>query len=188
MLKTLFLLGITILSLPAFCHTTTLTKGNPVITQSGDWCKGDFLLTVNYNKDVSTVQWSKDGVAIAGANSMSFNPTSHGAGTYTVTMNSAKGVVTASYELDETPEPTANFEIVYNYAAAATNFKDSSVPGDAPITEWSWNFGDGKTSVQQNPEHFYAQQGPYTVQLTVVDAQGCSSSVSKTVNWFYPRN
>jgi PKD repeat protein len=188
MLKTFFTLGFVILGLAAFCHVADLTKGNPVITQSGDWCKGDFMLTVNFNKDVKNVQWSKDGVAIAGANSMSFNPVPYGAGSYTVTMNSAKGVLTASYDLVEIPAPTANFEISYNYAAAATRFKDFSTTGESPIVLWIWNFGDGQTSDLQNPEHFYGQEGNYTATLTVVDAHGCSSSVNAVVNWYYPRN
>jgi len=33
-------------------------------------------------------------------------------------------------------------------------------------TSWHWDFGDGDTSVLQNPEHTYAVEGLYTVKLT----------------------
>ncbi|MCP4091516.1 MAG: PKD domain-containing protein, partial [Gammaproteobacteria bacterium] len=32
---------------------------------------------------------------------------------------------------------------------------------------WQWDFGDGNTSTQQNPEHTYQNAGSYTVGLTV---------------------
>jgi uncharacterized membrane protein len=37
------------------------------------------------------------------------------------------------------------------------------------IISWSWNFGDGGTSTNQNPTHNYSTNGTYTVSLTVSD-------------------
>ena len=34
---------------------------------------------------------------------------------------------------------------------------------------YAWNFGDGATSTEANPRHFYAKAGYYTVTLTVTD-------------------
>ena len=42
-----------------------------------------------------------------------------------------------------------------------------------------WNFGDGATSSDQNPDHTYSTQGIYSVSLTVED-EGGSSSVHKS--------
>ncbi len=48
------------------------------------------------------------------------------------------------------------------------------------ITGWSWNFGDGTTSTDQNPAaHTYSANGSYTVSLTVTGADG-SDTESKT--------
>ena len=47
------------------------------------------------------------------------------------------------------------------------NFTDQShrsVGGGLP-TSWLWNFGDGNTSVLQNPSHLYTSVGSYTVTL-----------------------
>ena len=46
-------------------------------------------------------------------------------------------------------------------------------------TEWSWDFGDGTTSPDQNPDHIYTQTGLYTVTLTVWNAYSMSLT-SKT--------
>lgn len=43
-------------------------------------------------------------------------------------------------------------------------FTDQSV---GKVTSWSWNFGDGNTSSDQNPSHNYDSPGDYTVTLTV---------------------
>jgi len=37
------------------------------------------------------------------------------------------------------------------------------------LAGWSWNFGDGTTSTEQNPAHTYTQPGAFTVELTVTD-------------------
>jgi len=46
---------------------------------------------------------------------------------------------------------------------------------------WSWNFGDGNTSTEQNPTYTYATNGTYDVTLTVIDADGFESSITKTI-------
>jgi PKD repeat protein len=47
------------------------------------------------------------------------------------------------------------------------------------ITSWNWDFGDGSTSVAQNPSHTYTDFGTYTVSLTVTGPQG-SDTRTKT--------
>ena len=56
----------------------------------------------------------------------------------------------------ETPA-NASFEAspASGSAPLAVTFTDTSTPGTSPITAWSWNFGDGQTSSEQNPRHTY---------------------------------
>lgn len=51
-------------------------------------------------------------------------------------------------------------------------FEDSS----ESATAWKWNFGDGKTSNEQNPEHTYSYTGNYVVTLTVYNEWGKDST------------
>ncbi len=74
-------------------------------------------------------------------------------------------------------------------AAPTVNFSMSPGSGTAPltvaftntsagqVTSWTWNFGDGTTSTQQNPTHVYSTPGSYTAVLT---ASGPGGTVSKT--------
>lgn len=65
-------------------------------------------------------------------------------------------------------QPKADFLANYTLCqvACAVQFTDLSSP-DADITAWLWDFGDGITSTQQNPQHFYGGPGSYDVTLTV---------------------
>lgn len=67
-------------------------------------------------------------------------------------------------EVDFTDESTS--DLIYN--------------SDEAIT-WSWDFGDGFTSVLENPSHTYAATGTYTVTLTITDISGCSSTVTHDI-------
>jgi DNA-binding beta-propeller fold protein YncE/PKD repeat protein len=73
--------------------------------------------------------------------------------------------------------PYATFEPVPSHAGSATKFLGTLViDTDGSVKSWHWDFGDGGTSDEISPEHVYAQVGSYTVRLTVVDNEGCSTS------------
>ena len=48
-------------------------------------------------------------------------------------------------------------------------FSDAST---GPVGWWSWDFGDGLSSMEQNPRHTYSSAGLYDVSLTILDASG----------------
>jgi gliding motility-associated-like protein len=56
------------------------------------------------------------------------------------------------------------------------SFKDSTWSNDV-VTGYLWNFGDGKTSAQQNPVHPYSSTGNYVTSLQVTTQQGCTDTV-----------
>ena len=54
------------------------------------------------------------------------------------------------------------------------NFTDLSSNG--PST-WFWDFGDGNTSILQNPSHIYSNSGVYTIKLTTSNQYGNDSLI-----------
>lgn len=44
------------------------------------------------------------------------------------------------------------------------------------ITSWTWCFGDGSSSTDQNPTHFYSYPGLYNVCLAITTSSGCSAT------------
>ncbi len=59
--------------------------------------------------------------------------------------------------------------------AGPVSFTDSTTFND-PISVYSWDFGDGNSSTQQNPVHQYIMPGNYTVSLAVTTQTGCTDT------------
>ena len=76
--------------------------------------------------------------------------------------------------------PVAYFS--YDYGKKAASFNDLSNDDDGTIVSWFWDFGDGETSTEQNPEHRYTKFGVYSVTLTVTDNDEASQSISQDIN------
>ncbi len=61
-------------------------------------------------------------------------------------------------------------------APSLVQFTDLS-QADSPII-YSWNFGDGSTSFEQNPLHVYQSVGDYDVSLTIQTTEGCVDTLT----------
>jgi PKD repeat protein len=60
-------------------------------------------------------------------------------------------------------------------------FTDSSIDTDGTVVGWSWDFGDGSYSTQQNPSHIFDSEGTYMVSLTVTDDDGATDTITKDI-------
>jgi PKD repeat protein len=47
---------------------------------------------------------------------------------------------------------------------------------------FNWDFGDGSTSTDFMPMHQYAEAGTYTITLAITTADGCTNTISATIN------
>jgi hypothetical protein len=50
----------------------------------------------------------------------------------------------------------------------------------AGLIRYLWDFGDGTTSLEQNPTHIYRTEGIYTVKLNIITALGAQGIVVKS--------
>ncbi len=81
--------------------------------------------------------------------------------------------------------PTANFTptVPDPCRPLEYQFLNLTAPGDAPLSGFNWNFGDGGGHGGVNPGHaFPATGGPFSVTLFVQDANGCHDDVAIDVN------
>lgn len=71
--------------------------------------------------------------------------------------------------------PTADFDAnpISGNAPLNVHFTDQS---SGSPTAWSWDFGDGGSSVLQHPSHVYSEPGVYTVSLMATNSCGNDST------------
>ncbi len=89
-----------------------------------------------------------------------------------------------------------SMEVKNNYIRIATpvaNFSVNDSVGTCPplIVQFTntsanmvskvWDFGDGTTSLADNPTHFYNTPGTYIAKVTITSAGGCTSVKTKTI-------
>ncbi|MCS7085015.1 MAG: PKD domain-containing protein [Bacteroidia bacterium] len=76
------------------------------------------------------------------------------------------------------PRPTADFNAVPTRVRSGNDSVrfNSNAKG---AVKWFWDFGDGSTSQERDPVHFYPVKGKYTVTLTVENPAGCRDTVVK---------
>jgi len=83
--------------------------------------------------------------------------------------------------------PLADFSYLQNPAALTIDFIDQSTYYDE-LVSWVWNFGDEKTSTEQNPTHKFPNNGTFNVILTVTDADGSTDTITKQVLTYLPNS
>lgn len=81
------------------------------------------------------------------------------------------------------PIPTSKFDYTPTPPKENTpfNFQNKS---SSDVTKFLWDFGDGNTSNQSNPIHFFIRPEIFNVALTVYNKFGCSNTSSTTVKPF----
>ena len=109
------------------------------------------------------------------------------AGTYTVALYATSGYGcahdTAYQTIVVNPSPVAEFTPPGALCAqTAMNFTtQSTAPAGSFIAQYSWQFGDGGSSLLQQCTHTYDSVGTYNVCLQVTSSTGCASSVCHPV-------
>ena len=99
----------------------------------------------------------------------------------TGTLNNWQLTLTALSD-DTPPEPVAPVA-AFSYAASGltVSFTDMSTDANNNISSYSWDFGDGNTSQDANPQHSYAEPGSYQVSLTVTDSTSLTDTSSQMI-------
>ena len=161
--------------------------------------KSDFQLPANVCENSSAtitplntpqadrITWSVDkGIITTDGITATYRPA--GTGTVKVTMIAEYGECqeTVTKDLMVTAAPQVDF------------VSDIKPICDAPVTvnlinksqganSWSWDFGNGQSSTQQNPTVIYNNLGTFNIKLTVTSTVGCSSTTEHEVDLFRPR-
>lgn len=77
--------------------------------------------------------------------------------------------------------PIANFTTTNLCVNDSIRFFDSSEICYGNIIDWSWSFGDGGISSDQNPKHKYLASGIFNVTLTITDNSNQISTFNQNI-------
>jgi PKD repeat protein len=88
------------------------------------------------------------------------------------------GMSSCKKDEEPLPDPIASFQ----YEISTTNYLQVSFTNfSLDAATFSWDFGDGSTSVEENPVHTFPSEGTYTVVLTAFNGDGVGKTFSQDI-------
>lgn len=88
---------------------------------------------------------------------------------------------TISQTVHVTPVPVASFSALNACQGDTVSFLNASTI-DAGNLNYSWQFGDGGSSSDQDPTHIYTNAGPYDVNMEVTSDAGCVDDTTVSIS------
>lgn len=177
--------------------SVSITKPTAVFTLDSVICNLENVSTANTSTGLAPLsyQWIVDGSQVSTATDYAHtynenvnNSTSSFTHGYVLIVTDANGCKDTLSKLLTISTPVAI--PLYSFSGAATNaagdylcppvfasLEDSSL-SYGTISNYSWIFGDGKTSVLENPNNTYVFPGTYSLTLSITDEFGCTSDTT----------
>ncbi|WP_419802625.1 PKD domain-containing protein [Mucilaginibacter sp.] len=160
----------------------------PVLTQlkkvNGPYCIGDTIVMSTPAQAGTIYSWTGPNNFTSGQPAIRIPITSTAvAGTYSLVITqglcSSDPLSTTINASDIIAVPVAAFDaspIIPGTGAVplSASFANHSTNADSYL----WDFGDGATSTQTNPQHLYTKKGSFTVKLTATNKGACSNTIS----------
>ena len=165
----------------------------PIVDFTSNVTSGALTFSVQFN-DTSTntpTVWAWNATNVTGNNTPFtfstgiYNPSQvFDVGNFSITLNSSNsGGFNVSTQgtfinLSETP-PVASFTSTPTSGTAPLTVAFTDTSTNTP-SSWYWDFGDGSSSILQNPAHTFTSVGTYTVALTVTNSAGSNTFTTPT--------
>jgi PKD repeat protein len=160
---------------------------NPTATPSAGFstnnttvCEGDSIQLINSSTNATSYLWSVTGGVMTDNTANNPYVTFANTGTYNVTLVASgpggSDQLSQNVTVTVNPGPTANAtpnNTTVNLPNAIVSFTNSS----SNATSYTWDFGDGSTSTDQNPWNLYGSIGTYEVTMVAMNA-GCSNDTT----------
>ena len=163
-----------------FVDVYTLASGNLNITGNTLVCPGGSTqLTANLTGSAGPVNYNWNNGLGATPGPVTVSPTQPTLYILSVS-NSCGTTITDSLFVDFSPPPTFNINLDVNQVCVpgTIQFTGNAVSSNTadPIITYLWTFGDGTTSADKNPSHYFSVVGGYPITLTVTTQGGCTSN------------
>jgi|GEM_PF-1800736 len=184
-------------------HSTSLTitvnepNMAPIAVASSDIASGEAPLTVSFvgsnsTDDVGIASYAWDFIDGGTSNLADPEYVFETAGVYevaltvtdeeglidstTLTITVEEGMVT-----NEAPVAIARADVISGEAPLSVSFVGSNSTDDVGIVSYAWDFVDGGTSTEADPEYVFEAASVFEVTLTVTDEEGLSDTTTLTI-------
>ncbi len=140
-----------------------------------DFCTHSHVEVQLTSSSYRNVTWTFGGGTQASGGQASHDfPVSNSASTILVLVEDTLGCKTSALKSIFTNPPIP--EIIYPTSVCKDKIKFRQTLSNPAGYTFHWDFGDGSTSTEYEPEHQYDTSGVYTVKLIVRDPAGCINS------------
>ena len=150
-----------------------IVRGPPVASFTTDETKvavGDTIQFSNSSRgEVTSLSWDFGDGNTSTQENPSHAYAEKGSYTASLTVSNKAGSDTSTLAITVLEPPQANFSASEIKVKLGTSIQFTDESG-GDVDSWSWDFGDGSTSTEQNPSHTYKDTGTYSVSLTVGNA------------------
>ncbi|PKR79457.1 hypothetical protein CW751_15025, partial [Brumimicrobium salinarum] len=153
-------------------------------------CLNDQIQFINSSSigtgSITNWDWAFDDGGVSVLENPTHIYTSEGVYNVDLTVTSNHGCVD-SYTSNATvfPLPQVDFSASTVCEYEITSFIDETTLSNAhtnnSITNWNWDFGDGNTSTQQNPQNNYVSANTFNVILEVTTNNNCVNTYNESV-------
>jgi gliding motility-associated-like protein len=175
------------------CGDTTFITVNLYYILAADFdftafCSGDAVefydaSTSTFAGEIDTWDWDFGDSGFSSDQNPEHDYSIGGIYNVTLTVETDKGCIdeiTLPVNLLSGPDADFTFDdVCQNIEAAFDN--TTTFPSDVTINSYSWSFGDGETSGEENPAHYYDAPGSYNVTLIATSTNGCSDTITQTI-------
>ena len=163
-------------------HITTPFEAEFFEPTCSDLIDGEIILNGNNVNGNTFTLSNSNGVintVVASNNQISFNSLTGDSYTITSSQNSSCGHNSIEVILNTPQEVIASFDLAEDIIYLDQN-TTIAPQNNSNGTNYTWNFGDGNTSFDENPTHSYTTPGFYTITL-VAETNGCENTKTETI-------
>lgn len=154
-------------------------------------CSGDSNFTLSAPEGFAQYSWTHNNQPIGTTQSVTLPLGNYVIGdSFNCALTSFSNGVACTSNIIGVLSESVTINPLFNVATTCGNSQITSNPisfvnhttsQNGVVDQWFWDFGDGTTSTEKDPQHVYLNSGTYTITLKAISETGCSKTYSTNI-------